>query len=279
MTTTLLVARTGLSQVVGDYWSNAPSANSGDASGVTDTDLSPWPNSWFNGWWSLLRPGASRNIKRVTGFTSSTGIYTVTPNHDATPLTTMTYELHKYDPGLKTEALNEAATELYFYLFKVDYDQVIVTVNNQWQYTPTADIINIRNIKYQVDTTYTDSPYRQLCRGRDWDWRNNEGTAKIQFYSTFGATTPSSHLEICHVKPLEVLTADTDVATISDADDLRLWYTVAARILYEKLASASVGEVRRVYTEEATKKDAFARILKGRCRNRWPSDYYMVGGN
>jgi hypothetical protein len=127
------VARTGaqlltaLSEFVNDSFdSTTTSAGAADGTTLTDTTLRRFGEDGLQGWY--LRPTGAANpfaVRRITRFAAATGIATVAPPFAAQTSTAQTYELHRYDPELKFEAIDAARFNVFPEICKVVYNDTL----------------------------------------------------------------------------------------------------------------------------------------------------------
>jgi hypothetical protein len=110
-----------------DHWSSTTTA-AGVANGTTieDDELERFGDDQLVGQYVRLTSGSSTlEVARITDSAQSTGVITVSPPFSAQVATSVTYEIHKYDPATKFEALDAARTELAADLFQLIYDETI----------------------------------------------------------------------------------------------------------------------------------------------------------
>ena len=139
-TTTSLVLIQRLSEAIGDYLSLT--ASSGTSTTVVDTDLDNLAedNGGVQGYVKIVTDaggsgaapeGEIRRIKNGTsGYTASSTTITVNFAFTASPASGDTYELHRFDPVVKRNAINRAIETLYPQLYLPIRDQSVV-VNNR----------------------------------------------------------------------------------------------------------------------------------------------------
>lgn len=105
----------GFEKFLGSYWKST-TTTAGNAGGTTlvDTLLSRFGDDKIRDWY--LRPLGAANqyvVRRISGFTSSTGTITVGPAFAAQTATSQEYMLHRYDPALLFRCLNEARMRVF----------------------------------------------------------------------------------------------------------------------------------------------------------------------
>ena len=139
-TTTSLVLIQRLSEAIGDYLSLT--ASGGTTTTVVDTDLANLTedNGGVQGYVKIVTDaggsgaapeGEIRRIKNGTsGYTASSTTITVNFAFTASPASGDTYELHRFDPVVKRNAINRAIENLYPLLYLPIRDQSVV-VNNR----------------------------------------------------------------------------------------------------------------------------------------------------
>jgi hypothetical protein len=125
MTTTGANLLIGYSKFLGDFWSGT-TTGAGLAGGTTvvDTALGRFGDDRLIGWYIRLTGATNQwEVRRITDFVASTGTVTVQPAFTAQTATTETYDLHKYDPSVKFETLDEARMDVSDDVFRVIYDE------------------------------------------------------------------------------------------------------------------------------------------------------------
>jgi hypothetical protein len=132
-TTTRAILRQRLSEQMGDYQS-LTTTSSGNSAGtsVVDTGLRNLPggsdDDGFEGWYVLVTSGANTGeARRVKSYiANSNTLVTQEAFSGGAVDTTVTYELHQYDPVQKHQAINRAIEELYPFLYLPIVDETIV---------------------------------------------------------------------------------------------------------------------------------------------------------
>lgn len=152
---------TGLSTFMGDSWSSTTtSAGATDGTTVKDTKLSRMGDDYYKGWYVRLTSGTSTlQSRRVTTFSKSSGTLEVLPAFSAQVATSVTYELHRYDPEGKFTALDEARMRAYPELARIVFDD-----------TSTADGISS---EFDIPSTIRRGPafvFGETPRARDVQW-------------------------------------------------------------------------------------------------------------
>ena len=118
-TTTRAVLRQRLSEAIGDYKSLTTSAEGNSAkTSLIDTSLKNLPgggdSNAFEEWFLMVTSGSnSGQIRRVRSYTVSTSTLVVEEAFSSAVDGSVTYELHRYDPTDKHNAINRAIEELY----------------------------------------------------------------------------------------------------------------------------------------------------------------------
>lgn len=87
----------------------------------------------FNSFWVLITSGTNngeiRRVARTSGYTASTGTLTVTRAFTAQVATSVTFELHRYDPRIKHMAINRALNHVWPHIFREVIDESLVVDN------------------------------------------------------------------------------------------------------------------------------------------------------
>ena len=117
MATTRVVLLERLSEAIGDWWSDTTTSG-GSTTTLIDTSLLNHPMGGdadgFIDWYVRITSGdADGESRRVSAYSESTGTLTVQSAFSATIATSVTYELHRFDPVDKHNALNAAGRALY----------------------------------------------------------------------------------------------------------------------------------------------------------------------
>ena len=135
-TTALSVLRQRLSETIGDYISGT--VDSGDTTSLVDAQLAKVPmaneDDAFVGWYVLITNDASGgsatgNIRLITDYVAGSTDITVTEAFSAALASSDTYELHRYHPTAKLEAINRAARKAYPDLHAPKIDETLLTDN------------------------------------------------------------------------------------------------------------------------------------------------------
>lgn len=130
MTLTREQALTGFSKFISDYWASTTTA-AGASNGTTLVDTLLGRNgddSVSDRYFRVTSGTATQQIRRALGsqsFQSATGEVTVQPSFSAQIATSVTYEMHKYDPADKIAALNEARLAVLPWVFKEVRDDTL----------------------------------------------------------------------------------------------------------------------------------------------------------
>ena len=103
------------SKFIGDY-SPSETTAAGSATALVDTYLSRYGDDKIIDWYLRVTENVGGNqysVRRISDFVSSTGTCTVAPAFAGTTASGTTYELHRYDPKDKFEALDEARIRVF----------------------------------------------------------------------------------------------------------------------------------------------------------------------
>lgn len=110
--------RTALSQALGGYHSLTADSGSGSSS-ITDAELANLTeiNDGLESHWIAVTSGSAagdiRILKSSLGYTASTTVLDPNQNFSAAVASGNTYELHKYDPRVLRDMINQALRNLY----------------------------------------------------------------------------------------------------------------------------------------------------------------------
>ena len=132
-TTTRAVLRRRLSEEIGDYQSlTTTSAGNSAGTSVVDTGLKNLPggdrDAAFDGWHILVTSGANTGeSRRIENYISNSTTLVVQEAFSGGAVdTTVTYELHRYDPAQKHQAIDRAIEEIFPFLYLPIRDETIV---------------------------------------------------------------------------------------------------------------------------------------------------------
>ena len=132
-TTTRATLRQRLSEAIGDYQSlTTTSAGNSAGTSVVDTGLRNLPggsdDDAFEGFYILVTSGANTGeSRRIKNYIANTNTLVTQESFSGGAVdTTVTYELHQYDPSQKHQAINRAIEELYPFLYLPIRDETIV---------------------------------------------------------------------------------------------------------------------------------------------------------
>ena len=132
-TTTRATLRQRLSEALGDYQSlTTTSAGNSAGTSVVDTGLRNLPggadDDAFEGFYILVTSGANTGeSRRVKNYIANTNTLVTQESFSGGAVdTTVSYELHQYDPLQKHQAINRAIEELYPLLYLPVRDETIV---------------------------------------------------------------------------------------------------------------------------------------------------------
>ena len=129
-TTTRAVLRQRLSEAIGDYRSQTTTAE-GTTTTLKDSTLANLPGggdiNHFEEWYVLVTSGANEGtFRRISRYNVQTTTLVVESAFGSAVDTTVTYELHRYDPSHKHNAINRAIEELYPSLHARVRDETLV---------------------------------------------------------------------------------------------------------------------------------------------------------
>jgi len=132
-TTTRAVLRRRLSEEIGDYQSLTTTSDGNSAgTSVVDTGLKNLPggdrDAAFDGWHILVTSGANTGeSRRIENYISNTTTLVVQEAFSGGAVQSLvTYELHRYDPAQKHQAIDRAIEEIFPFLYLPIRDETIV---------------------------------------------------------------------------------------------------------------------------------------------------------
>lgn len=185
----------GFSDFIEDNVSGT-STGAGNAGGTTlaDTALGKYGDGRLSGRFLRITSGTNDlEVRRITDNAQSTGTVTVSPAFTAQVATSVTYQIHKYEPSRKFAALDAARVELADDLFIVRYDETITTDGLSRSYAIPS---TIRKGPSQV---YLEEP---IDPGANWNllsnprgnvttsWTNSNFTAALVTSDSFDTLIP-----------------------------------------------------------------------------------------
>lgn len=127
MTTASAIIRQRMSKMMKDWRSSTVTTALAANTSLIDTTLADKRNALdkFNRWWALPTSGANSTKNKVSDDDGASTL-TVLTTWATDGSTKATYELHKYDPADKLDAINNAARETYPDLFRELRDRTLV---------------------------------------------------------------------------------------------------------------------------------------------------------
>ena len=118
----------GFSKFINDYWaSETTSAGSGTFNTLVDTSLARFGDDQILDFYVRITEAGSNleyQVRRITQFISATGTVFVDPPFTETVASGSDYQIHRYDPALKFECLDEARLreDVFEHAFRLIYD-------------------------------------------------------------------------------------------------------------------------------------------------------------
>ena len=115
----------GFSKFIGDYWVGETST-AGTTTTMVDDKHSRFGDDSLVDFY--VRPIQDQNIyevRRLDSFISSSGTMTFAPAYTVAPQIFQKYELHRYDPAIKYQCIDEARYRVIDDLFKIVYDETL----------------------------------------------------------------------------------------------------------------------------------------------------------
>ena len=117
----------GFSKFINDYWADTTtSAGSGTFNTLVDTSLSRFGDDQIIDFYVRITGTGNLqyDVRRITQFVSATGTVFVDPPFSETVASGTDYQIHRYDPSLKFECLDEARLreDVFEHAFRLIYD-------------------------------------------------------------------------------------------------------------------------------------------------------------
>ena len=135
----------GFSKFINDYWaSTTTSAGSGTFNTLVDTSLSRFGDDQIIDFYVRITGTGNLqyDVRRITQFISATGTVFVDPPFSETVATELDYQIHRYDPALKFECLDEARLreDVFEHAFRLIYDDTVTSDGLTDSYDVNPDI-------------------------------------------------------------------------------------------------------------------------------------------
>ena len=115
----------GFSKFIGDYWVGETTSQ-GTTTTMVDNKLGRFGDDSITDFY--VRPIQDTNIydvRRLDTFISSSGTMTFSPAYTLVPQIYQKYELHRYDPAIKYQCIDEARYRVIDDLYKIVYDDTL----------------------------------------------------------------------------------------------------------------------------------------------------------
>ena len=221
---TLREIRTLVSKNVADHWASQPSAvATGDSAQkqLVDSKLKQLQNGLNDDGFDqfyLRSLAATMEDRIVSGYTLSTTTLDVPDDFAVTLAATDTYELHRYDPVLKDEAVKSAIREIYPTLFRRIIDTFALAANT-WRYQLTAGALHGNYVTIKRQSEHADAPFSPISHRR--------------------LPRVGDDFKVYSLGPLTVPIADTTQVEV-DGAQLELLGALSTMLLYRRLASPAV---------------------------------------
>ena len=135
----------GLSKFINDYWADATtSAGATDYSSLVDTSLSRFGDDQIVDFYVRITGTGNLQyqVRRITQFVSATGTVIVEPPFSEQVPTSLDYQIHRYDPSLKFECLDEARLrdDVFEHAFRLIYDDTTTSDGLSDSYDINPDV-------------------------------------------------------------------------------------------------------------------------------------------
>jgi hypothetical protein len=210
----------GLSEFVNDYEAST-TTSAGNSGGTTlvDTYASRYGDGYLSGMFIRITSGTSVNqIRRVTSNTQATGTITVAPAFSAQVATSVTYQIHKYDPQLKFRALDKARFDVIDNVYQLIYDDTVTSdgQSDVYDVPPTINIgpilaISEEPLGYDANWNFITNPQGNSTTG----WTASSVTATTYDRNDNDRVVPK-YDESCTKLVIATATAGTYSQTVAN---------------------------------------------------------------
>ena len=174
---------TGFSKFVDDSFSSTTtSAGNSTFTTLVDTRLKEYGDNRLVGWYVRITESTCINqVSRITGNVQSTGTVTFSPALTAQIASGIDYELHKYDPRSKFQALDTARFTVIDTVFRLVYDETITTDGRSREFSipstirrgPALVFLERPNVSALVNWNFIPEPQ---CNEVMADWTASNAT-------------------------------------------------------------------------------------------------------
>jgi len=135
----------GFSKFINDYWADTTtSAGSGTFNTLVDTSLARFGDDQIIDFYVRITGTGNLqyDVRRITQFVSATGTVFVDPPFSETVASGTDYQIHRYDPSLKFECLDEARLrdDVFEHAFRLIYDDTTTSDGLNDSYDVNPDI-------------------------------------------------------------------------------------------------------------------------------------------
>jgi hypothetical protein len=136
----------GFSKFINDYWaSETTSAGSGTFNTLVDTSLARFGDDQILDFYVRITESGSNleyQVRRISQFIAATGTIFVDPPFTETVASGSDYQIHRYDPALKFECLDEARLreDVFEHAFRLIYDDTSTSDGLTDSYDVNPDI-------------------------------------------------------------------------------------------------------------------------------------------
>jgi hypothetical protein len=210
----------GLSEFVNDYEAST-TTSAGNSGGTTlvDTYASRYGDGYLSGMFIRITSGTCVNqIRRVTSNTQATGTITVAPAFSAQVATSVTYQIHKYDPQLKFRALDKARFDVIDNVYQLIYDDTVTSdgQSDVYDVPPTINIgpilaISEEPLGYDANWNFITNPQGNSTTG----WTASSVTATTYDRNDNDRVVPK-YDESCTKLVIATATAGTYSQTVAN---------------------------------------------------------------
>lgn len=173
----------GLSKFVDDYQPGTTTSNgASDGSTIIDTSLEIFGDNRLVGQYVRITGAGTTQyqVSRVTSNTQASGSVSVSPSFTAQVSSTVTYELHKYEPRKKFTALDSARMPVVDNVFRLLYDETVTSdgYSREFDIPPTMQrgpsLLFVERIPWSPNIQWNFIPSAQNEEGMlNWTFSNS----------------------------------------------------------------------------------------------------------
>ena len=183
----------GFSKFIGDYWVGETTLQ-GTTTTMVDNKLGRFGDDSLIDFYVRPINGPNQyDVRRVDNFVSSTGTLTYAPAYTIIPTIYQQYELHRYDPNIKYQCLDEARYRAVEDLFQIVYDDTLTGDGHSTSFDIPPSIRHGPVRVYEEISTASETTWNLLSTPRLnglTGWTATNFTPTLEADRTTDATVP-----------------------------------------------------------------------------------------